>query len=381
VTKNIPLHSLIIVISEHNTPPDVFEDHELMSTDMVHRDLVGNIYRPELETIVRNEVFRRIALKLSLGERVVINSNNLNGEQLMLLYNLAKNQGAAVFYMLDEVVDGFDPKEVILRTDDIYPVVPLDFGNIDSDLRKTFNGITVVGDVHGNVGALKDAVDWALSRNHFIWFLGDIIDYGPKPIAALEIVYDLIMYGKASMVIGNHERKIARWIQQKEDTGSSYRMRLSEGNKVTVDALNSLSDQKRIVWYGKFRSVISRSSLIATIGNVTLAHAAIHPDYWKKGQHYDIENYALYGEPAKDSVQFKLAHSWIDYVPKDQIVIVGHEAFTDLYPLTVPCKSGGKVVFLDTGCGKGGPLSTADIKFGHEGSLLNLGNFNRHVGL
>jgi len=39
---------------------------------------------------------------------------------------------------------------------------------------------------------------------------------------------------------------------------------------------------------------------------------------------------------------------------------------------------GGKVVFLDTGSGKGGRLSTADIKFNKSDKDLKILNFNWH---
>ena len=152
-------------------------------------------------------------------------------------------------------------------------------------------------------------------------------------------------------------------------------------NKVTVQAFNAMNYNDQMVWTGKFRSVLARSSLIVNIENITIAHAAIHPDYWISGKNTEIENYALYGEPDLSSPnEFKLAHNWIDSIPKDRIVIVGHESHGIQYPIPITCQNGGKVVFLDTGCGKGGPLSTADIQFSVEGKPLTLGNFNRHVG-
>jgi hypothetical protein len=381
LVKKIPLHSLVIVITKNKTDDLIFKNvfpvHEAISTQQVHYDLVGELLRPELDSIIRNEVFRRCALKLSLGERVVFHGAELTKDQRMALAKMASSQGSPVYYLVGKDVnltslnDGIG--EVVTSAEPAYPV---DLQN----LRKSFRGITVVGDVHGDVDLLREAVSWAKSRNHFIFFLGDIIDYGPKPLQAMDVVHSLVMEGSASMLIGNHERKIAKWIQQKDETGGN-RLRLSDGNKVTIKALNSLSSIEQMNWIGKFRSVIARSSLIVSIENITLAHAAIHPDYWASGKSNDIENYALYGEPDQTVFpEFRLSHNWIEKIPDGQIVLVGHESSKFPYPIFIPCQSGGKVVFLDTGCGKGGYLSTADIQFGDENAPLKLGNFNRHVG-
>ena len=181
------------------------------------------------------------------------------------------------------------------------------------------------------------------------------------------------------LILGNHERKIAKWFQYKDDK-EKYKFRVSEGNGITIDALNSMSTIDRNIWYGKFRTIIAKSSLIVSLGNIVLVHAAVHPDFWKNGKNNEIENYALYGESdASAYPEFRLSYKWIDYIPKDCIAIVGHEAQSQMYPLSVPTSKGGKVVFLDTGSGKGGPLSTADILFDQTG-VLHLENFNLHVG-
>ena len=389
--KLIPLHSLVICLQDEyhglHVPIDyveknlanAFEKHETISFSDIANDLVGNNYRLELETIIRNETFRRIALKLSLGERVVVHgSNGFTRDQIMALTKLAKYQGSSVFYYVQNgkafVNDGM--AEVISEATPIEPVkyYPLE------EIHKKFNGLTVVGDVHGDIVCLMKAIEWARSKNNYLVFLGDMIDYGPDPIEAMNVIHNVVMNGLGTTLIGNHERKIARWLHFKEEN-TKIRMRISDGNKVTIDALDNMDTIDKTIWIGKFKSVIARSSLILSIKNFTFTHAAIHPDYWKGVDNPEIENYALYGEPDPNFYpDFKLAHSWLNYVPNGEIVIVGHESHSQLYPLTVTCQNGGKVVFLDTGCGKGGPLSTADIAFGGENDFLSLGNFNRHAG-
>jgi hypothetical protein len=100
------------------------------------------------------------------------------------------------------------------------------------------------------------------------------------------------------------------------------------------------------------------------MNNVTLVHAAVHPSLWSDEQDNEkIEQYALYGERDQNSNgKFKRVHNWIDQVPKNRIVFVGHN-FLHNYPMVKTGNKGGEVVFLDTGSSKGGYLSSADLKF------------------
>ena len=78
----------------------------------------------------------------------------------------------------------------------------------------------------------------------------------------------------------------------------------------------------------------------------------------------------------------KYAHrvyGWTDYIPKGQIVFVGHDRsplnsepnFTDnmKIPLVYYTKKEERVIFMDTGSGKGGTLSGAKLTFNHFNQL------------
>lgn len=71
------------------------------------------------------------------------------------------------------------------------------------------------------------------------------------------------------------------------------------------------------------------------------------------------------GEVYDDGYPVRL-YNWIDEVPMGKTVIVGHDKMP-IYninitaPMIVTNKNGGRTVFMDTGCGKGGYLSGAVI--------------------
>jgi hypothetical protein len=297
---------------------------------------------------------------LSLGERVVVDAQDITPEQQRALATAAIRQGAWV-YRISRSPAGVG--EAIDPNDDLQPVFPLPDIGLSEHLR-TWDGITVIADVHGDLAALEEALTWAKSRRRFAWLLGDTIDYGPATLATLERVHRATMWGEAALILGNHERKIARWLDQERG-----HVRLSEGNRVTTTALERLPELGKQQWIGRFRAVLAHASLTQQVDNVVLIHAAAHPSLWTTPDRHGVELLALYGESDHTSGRYRRSHNWVDSVPNGKLVIVGHEILSE-FPLVVTGKQGGRVVFLDTGCGKGGRLSSADLRFGDGGARL-----------
>lgn len=354
----IPLHSLILC--EEAVRLNDFPIHEIISLSDVCYQLVGSTRRHDLSAIMFAELRHRLALKLSLGERVVVDTLGLTAEQQRHLATMAVNQGAAVLSISDEPGHRVKP----------WPALALP-SDIEAHLRaQQWQGITVVGDVHGELAPVEQALAWARSRHHFIWFLGDVIDYGQQTLIVADVVHDVVMRGEGAMILANHERKIARWLDRDTD-----HLRIGEGNRVTISALEQLSARDRTRWVGRFRALLAHTSLTQQIANVTLMHAATHPSFWGRPDYHAIEQYALFGEADQHAGRYKRTHRWVDNVPAGQMVIVGHDVISP-YPLMLTGTHGGQVVFLDTGCGKGGQLSSADLRFDAHG--LHLECFHRH---
>ena len=361
----IPLHSLILCEQADFLPK--FAPHEAVSLDMVCDQLVGAPRRHDLRSIILAELRHRVALKLSLGERVVVQTDGLNQDQRRQLVSLATSQGADV-YAIGHTEDNTECRAIEFPT--FETVAPLS-GDGARQLRdRHWLGITVVGDVHGEVGRLREALEWARSRSHFVWLLGDVVDYGKQTLETVDVVHDAVMRGEAAMVLANHERKIARWLNREGDN-----LRISDGNRVTITALERLSSRDRNRWIGRFRALLAHTALLQQFDDLTLAHAAVHPSLWSAPEQKAVEHYAVYGESDHCAGYYRRTHRWIDAVPAGQMVIVGHEIVAE-YPMVCTGAKGGKVVFLDTGCGKGGVLSSADLRFTPEG--LRLECFKRH---
>ncbi len=100
-----------------------------------------------------------------------------------------------------------------------------------TDWRHERGAFDIIGDVHGcadELIALLDALGYGVrlegkgdnrrtvstapgGRRAF--FVGDLVDRGPKSPDALRIVMDMVERGQALSIIGNHDDKLLRWLK------------------------------------------------------------------------------------------------------------------------------------------------------------------------
>ena len=375
--KVVPLHCLVILVGAGDRERQLaqFPAHEIVSQEAISREMTGPNLRFGTEEVIHSEIMRRMSAKLRLGERVVVDAY-MDRQRRLTLANMGRAVGVPVFYLILRSSDaqtarGDGVAEVIDGRDSVASPVPSRATVTDQMLMDRYQGVTVIGDVHGMYSSLQTAIRWARDRNQFIVLLGDVLDYGPDTLEVTDEVYRLVMRGEARCILGNHERKIMRWID-------GHRVRLSEGNRTTTQALSQLGDTAKARWIGRFRGLYQNSRLIDSIKNVTFAHGAIHPDFWTGKDSKVIENTAFFGEV--DDIRSQperpiRSYRWVDSIPGGSFVVVGHDRRA-ASPFVQTNTAEGKAVFLDTGSGKGGSLSSADFRFTTEG--LRLENFNMY---
>jgi len=88
-----------------------------------------------------------------------------------------------------------------------------------------------------------------------------------------------------------------------------------------------------------------------------------------------LEKTALFGEFRVENNSPVYTYGWINDIPMGETVIVGHQIMSRKSPTVRTNANNGSAIFLDTGCGKGGQLSTVDIRFDDRGGL-KVENFN-----
>lgn len=240
----------------------------------------------------------------------------------------------------------------------------------------TFDGMLVFGDVHGDYDSFKRAYDYAKSQNFFFMSMGDLVDRARKPFEVVKDMYDCMFEGRGGFIVGNHDEKHHR-------SAKGNKVNFSRDAKQTLDDVGATRMEEFSRMYSAIVEDKMLSGLFHTFDDLTLVHAASHPCIW--------EGVAVVGKTARsrflvgetngekydDGYPVRL-YDWIEEVPPGKTVMVGHDRMpVHNVPITEPMvvtnKNGGKVVFLDTGCGKGGFLTGAVVL--HSKTGFKLSNF------
>lgn len=421
--KKIPLHSLVIMVGPAGGGKTVatnkFAPYEIIGAESVRYELIGDYQRMDINDTVFREIHRRTQLKLEMGERTVIDATNLRKKDRIGLAEIGIKMGVPIYYVvcnrsLDEKLKDsgrswrHSPTGIITKHEHVFrnnerdilkgdgvanvidtrietftAINKLPLGDIQVDVRsRGFRGLMVIGDVHGMLEPLKNAYEWASQRGLFCVFLGDVVDYGPNSLECVDYVYDIVTRGRGISLMGNHERKIERWLEQVRH--NDVRVRLSEGNKVTTRAIEQLSGDARRKFEVRFRALMGFSRHHLLVGETLFTHGAAEPEMFdiKAGRlNGRFETMALFGEvdntapPRADGYPTRI-YEWVNRIPAGKRVMVGHDIRSTVKPLVVKGSEGGEAYFMDTGSGKGGRLTSADVLF--QGEDLVVKAFKYH---
>ena len=126
----------------------------------------------------------------------------------------------------------------------------------------------VIGDVHGHYDTLVALLDSiSPTSSDRIYFLGDLIDRGPKSAQ----VVDLVMRNKYHCLRGNHEEMLLDVVGTGEVSIELYQSWLYSGGHSTVESYDSKIPQEHIDW-------IKNLPLYADLGDYWLVHAGVDPN-------------------------------------------------------------------------------------------------------
>lgn len=440
--KKVVLGSLVILVGPSGAGKSTlatkyFDSREIVSSDAIRHELMGDFTRQDNNDAVFEEFYNRIFWRLKNGQRAVADATHLRASERRRTKELAHQFGIPVYYLVynrsvaaktasggwrtgvtvekgksliqmhedrflgneKDILRGDNDKNVTVidaRTEEFEAVHP--FHGIERErvlevlAGKGFEKIRVVGDVHGNLPGLRKVLDPDPSTFHF--FLGDIVDYGVDSLDTLEIVYSMVMEGRAANVRANHERKIAKWLDfhakylawrigEKDEDEPEYGGTLSHGNEITTNTLQSRNYTDQIVWMHKFNTLLqyspdvslidSGSKKINTLTRYAFAHGAAsmgmysHPRF--RFSDRELESLAMFGETKKgetmighDGNVYPLrTYNWCDALEARHVSVVGHAVLSMEAPVVKISDKGGKAIFLDTGSSKGGKLSYMDL--------------------
>lgn len=239
---------------------------------------------------------------------------------------------------------------------------------------KTYDGMLVFGDVHSDYELFSAALDYATKQNFFFMGLGDLVDRGDKPYEVIEAMHKRMYDGHAGFTIGNHDNKFFRY-------ANGAKVNFSRDAKETLAHVGPERMAEFLRMYCEIQTFTGQAAIHHKFDDIVLVHGASHPDIWdsngKFGNSY--RSRAMYGEVTgevhSDGYPIRL-YNWIDEIPIGKTVIVGHDRkpihqveITE--PLIVSNKDGGKAIFIDTSCGKGGFLTGAVVLHGKKGFYID----------
>lgn len=208
----------------------------------------------------------------------------------------------------------------------------------------------ILGDIHGKSDYLRQVLEKSGFdyENDLLIQIGDIVDRGPDPFGCMDI---LLQAKNLVLIMGNHDQAF----MSKVTTGQSFLGDHAEnGQQVTLEAYDELS----LVQSRYYKSEIFAKQLpyYITEDNILFVHGGFDVTENIKDQSvisliWDREmfNQALScskGQKLKTVGDFKE-------------IYIGHTP-TIYWGLTIPILKGG-VINIDTGSGKGGPLTIMDI--------------------
>ena len=137
----------------------------------------------------------------------------------------------------------------------------------------------VIGDLQGcydELQALLEHIEYDSEDDH-LWFVGDIVNRGPKSLECLRFVKELSEQGKADMVLGNHDFHLLA-------AYSGFEKFVSKSDTL-ADILNAPDVHELIDWLRKQPLMVTHP-----IFHAVMVHAGIPPQWSiKQAQKYANE--------------------------------------------------------------------------------------------
>ena len=219
----------------------------------------------------------------------------------------------------------------------------------------------IIGDVHGCFDELKELLErmnYKITEmgpeSHLYgylvtpppgrkaFFVGDIVDRGPKVVECLKLVMSMVETGAALMVPGNHEEKLLRKLKGKN-------VKLKHGLAETMEQLEGESEIFLDAVQQFIRKLISHQVLDE--GKLVVAHAGLREEMQGRASGA-VRAFCLYGETTGETDEFGLPvrYNWAhDYIGKAKVVY-GHTPVREAEWLN-------GTIDIDTGCVFGGKLT------------------------
>ncbi len=173
-------------------------------------------------------------------------------------------------------------------------------------------------------------------------FVGDLVDRGPYVLDTLRIVRNMMTAGSAFCVSGNHDNKLARWLQGK-------RVQVTHGLEQSIAEIEPLGPEDR-TRLGRFLDGLL-SHYVLDGGRLVVAHAGLREEMHGRSSN-GVREFCLYGETTGETGEFGLPvrFNWASEYRGRAMVVYGHTPVPEAEWLN-------NTVNIDTGAVYGGKLT------------------------
>ncbi len=220
----------------------------------------------------------------------------------------------------------------------------------------------LVGDLHGCADELRallaklgwerrdldaDAAPWGHEcyrhpAGRRAIFLGDLVDRGPAVLDTIRIVRNMVTAGTAFCVPGNHDQKLARWLNGRD-------VQVKHGLQQSINELTPLDEASRRAVRDFLDGLISH--YVFDDGRLVAAHAGLREEMHGRAAG-PVREFCLYGETTGETDEFGLPvrYNWAAEYRGRAMVVYGHT------PVPAP-EFLNNTVNIDTGAVFGGRLT------------------------
>ena len=222
--------------------------------------------------------------------------------------------------------------------------------------RSEHGPFDIIGDVHGCFDELLElmtTLGYSIEKNGDGYqvgvpdrrkaiFLGDLVDRGPKIVAVLRLVMDMVDAGTTLCIPGNHDVKLLQKLRGKD-------VKIAHGLADSIAQLESESPEFKNKVVEFLDGLISH--YVLDDGKLVVAHAGMKEEMQGRGS-AAIRSFALFGETTGETDEFGLPvrYNWAaDYRGK-AMVVYGHTPVGEPQWLN-------RTINIDTGCVFGGKLT------------------------
>ncbi len=402
----IPNLSLVLLVGPSGSGKSTFARKHFLPTEVLSSDVCrGLVSDDENNQAATNDAFEVLnfiaAKRLARGQLTVVDATNVQPEARRPLVQLAKQ------YHCLPVAIVLNPPESVCRERNanrndrqfgrhvvrqqrsqlrrslkglkregfrhvfvMNSVEDIDSATIErvplwNDKRNEHGPFDFIGDVHEccdeleqlleQLGYQPSVIDGNDYWGHVLYghpegrravFVGDLVDRGPRVVDTLRLVRNMVQFGTAICVPGNHDMKLLRKLRGKNP-------QMTHGLAQSWSEIEALPDSWREPFCQELAQFLDDlvSHYVLDDGKLVVAHAGMKEAYQGRGSG-KVREFALYGETTGETDEFGLPvrFNWAAEYRGSAMVVYGHT------PVPEPEWLNG-TVNIDTGCVFGGKLT------------------------